>query len=93
MVKTATENNKGEIMTTVSLGKKNKKRQLTAKDRCDACGSQAYVWVNGITGDLLFCGHHYTKIINDPVGRSAMEAFAFQTVDDRENMSKRRAGI
>jgi hypothetical protein len=32
---------------------------LTAMDRCDRCGAQAYVWVllpNGL--ELLFCAHH-----------------------------------
>ena len=32
---------------------------LTAVDRCDRCGAQAYVratLLNG--GELLFCGHH-----------------------------------
>lgn len=32
---------------------------LTAKDRCDLCGSQAYVSVLFETGELLFCAHHY----------------------------------
>jgi hypothetical protein len=93
MVKTIPNTNNGEMMTTTSLGKKNKARQLTGNDRCDACGSQAYVWVNGVSGDLLFCSHHYTKIMNDKNGKSAMEAFAFETVDDRDNLSTKRAGL
>ncbi|RPF20857.1 hypothetical protein EDD34_1464 [Myceligenerans xiligouense] len=32
--------------------------QLTAADRCDRCGAQAYVRVVLPTGELLFCGHH-----------------------------------
>jgi len=32
--------------------------QLTAADRCDACGAQAYVRVELVTGELLFCSHH-----------------------------------
>jgi ribosomal protein L37E len=31
---------------------------LTATDRCDRCGSQAYVRVELNTGELFFCGHH-----------------------------------
>ena len=31
---------------------------LTAADRCDRCGAQAYVRVVLPTGELLFCGHH-----------------------------------
>lgn len=32
--------------------------QLTAQDRCDACGAQAYVRVQLESGSLLFCAHH-----------------------------------
>ena len=31
---------------------------LTAADRCDRCGAQAYVRVLLPTGELLFCAHH-----------------------------------
>jgi len=32
---------------------------LTAIDRCDRCGAQAFVRVELSSGaDLLFCGHH-----------------------------------
>lgn len=32
---------------------------LTAHDRCDACGAQAYVRVTlEAGGELLFCAHH-----------------------------------
>jgi ribosomal protein L37E len=76
---------------TLSRGKTN--REITVQDRCDACGSQAYVWVNGVTGDLLFCGHHYTKIMNSEQGRTSMNSFAFETVDNRSKMSDKRAGL
>jgi hypothetical protein len=32
--------------------------ELTALDRCDSCGAQAYVRATMSTGDLLFCAHH-----------------------------------
>ncbi len=32
--------------------------ELTALDRCDSCGAQAYVRVTMSTGDLFFCAHH-----------------------------------
>lgn len=32
--------------------------QLTAADRCDRCGAQAYVRVVLPAGELLFCAHH-----------------------------------
>ena len=32
---------------------------LTASDRCDRCGAQAYLRVNLASGgELLFCAHH-----------------------------------
>jgi len=34
---------------------------LSALDRCDSCGAQAYVRVTLSTGDLLFCAHHGSK--------------------------------
>lgn len=34
---------------------------LTALDRCDACGAQAYVRVHLASGEFLFCGHHAAK--------------------------------
>ena len=35
---------------------------LTADDRCDGCGAQAYVRVRLATGgELLFCGHHWGR--------------------------------
>lgn len=33
-------------------------RHLTALDRCDSCGAQAYVRVTLARGELLFCAHH-----------------------------------
>ena len=35
---------------------------LTAHDRCDRCGAQAYTrFINENGHDMLFCGHHTTK--------------------------------
>ncbi|MFT4123950.1 MAG: hypothetical protein QM635_08970 [Microbacteriaceae bacterium] len=35
--------------------------ELTALDRCDSCGAQAYIRVTLPTGELLFCAHHGTE--------------------------------
>ena len=35
--------------------------ELTALDRCDSCGAQAYVRVTLASGELLFCAHHAAK--------------------------------
>ncbi len=45
---------------------------LTAADRCDRCGAQAYVRVVLASGDLLFCGHH-AKAYEDKLRESAVE--------------------
>ena len=35
---------------------------LSAADRCDGCGAQAYVRVKLVAGgELLFCGHHWGR--------------------------------
>lgn len=34
---------------------------LTALDRCDSCGAQAYIRVQLDRGELLFCAHHGKK--------------------------------
>jgi hypothetical protein len=34
---------------------------LGPHDRCDRCGSQAYVSVRLSTGMLFFCAHHYQQ--------------------------------
>lgn len=61
-----------------------KKKTLTAHDRCDRCGAQAYVKVSGVSGDLMFCSHHFTKIMSDPNGKEAMEKFAYEILDERD---------
>jgi hypothetical protein len=59
---------------------------LTITDRCDRCSAQAYVMVKGSTGDLLFCGHHYDKIMNNPNTYKKMMSFMFEVVDERERL-------
>jgi hypothetical protein len=64
---------------------------LNANDRCDSgCTAQAYVYVKGLDGDLLFCAHHYEKIMNDPVGYEKMMGFAIEVVDEREKLIENR---
>jgi hypothetical protein len=61
-----------------------KEQVLKVIDRCDRCDAQAFVLVKGMTGELLFCGHHYNKIINDPEGAKKLNEFAYQVLDERE---------
>jgi hypothetical protein len=65
---------------------------LTANDRCDAkeCGAQSYVKVTGVSGSLLFCSHHYNKIMNSPKGYDKMMAFAYEVTDERERLIENR---
>lgn len=49
---------------------------LTARDRCDRCPSQAFVWVNGVNGDLQFCRHHFIK------HEDAIRSYAFEVIDE-----------
>ncbi len=49
---------------------------LNANDRCDACGAQAFVWVNGVSGDLLFCRHHWIK------NEDKLRQYAFEIIDE-----------
>ena len=61
---------------------------LKAKDRCDSCPSEALVKVTGISGDLMFCGHHYNKIMNNAVGYKKMMSFALTVIDEREKLAQ-----
>lgn len=61
-----------------------KERTLTLNDRCDGpgCGAAALVKVSGVSGELLFCGHHFTRYENT----DGMKNFAFEVVDERWSM-------
>lgn len=56
-------------------------RQLKIADRCDRCGAQAFVLVKGVSGELYFCGHHYTK------NEEALSKFAYEIIDEREHIN------
>lgn len=66
---------------------------LTAIDRCDRCGAQAYVRVSLLSGgELLFCGHHFAEYgpalkaasahVHDETSRLD-EVASFATPDER----------
>ena len=61
---------------------------LSPLDRCDSCAAEALVKVTGITGDLMFCGHHYNKVMDNPEGYKKMMSFALTVVDEREKLEK-----
>jgi hypothetical protein len=50
-----TNRNEAEVTTAVATGA----AALSAADRCDRCGAQAYLKVELLSGgELLFCAHH-----------------------------------
>ena len=64
--------------------------KLSAMDRCDSCGAQAYVQVKGITGELLFCSHHYNKIMDNKIGYDNMMSFMLEVIDERDRLIENR---
>jgi hypothetical protein len=50
--------------------------ELTALDRCDSCGAQAYVRVRLQSGELYFCGHHASEV------KAALEPSALEWLDE-----------
>ena len=49
-----------ELAAEVDLAEQTEETHdsLTALDRCDVCGAQAYIRVELASGDLIFCSHH-----------------------------------
>ena len=57
-------------------------------DRCDRCTAEALVQVTGLSGDLMFCGHHYNKIMDNSIGYKKMMEFAITVVDERSKLEQ-----
>jgi hypothetical protein len=62
---------------------------LKATDRCDSCAAEALVKVTGISGDLMFCGHHYNKIMDNVETYKKMMNFMISVIDEREKILTR----
>ena len=60
---------------------------MDATDRCDRCAAQAYVKVIGHSGELLFCSHHYNKVVDDAVGYDKIMKFMVEIIDERERLA------
>ena len=55
---------------------------LTAVDRCDRCGAQAYVRATMLSGsELLFCAHHWHQ------NESKLREVAASVQDERERLA------
>jgi len=68
-------------------------RGLDANDRCDQCGSQAYVLIVGLAGELIFCAHHFNKIEKNPEAYHKIQSFSYAISDQRDKLSDKRAGV
>jgi hypothetical protein len=64
---------------------------LSPKDRCDSCAAEALVQVTGLSGSLLFCGHHYNKIMDTPEGYAKMMEFMLTIVDERDKLIENKS--
>ena len=54
--------------------------ELSALDRCDSCGAQAYVRVRLQSGELFFCGHHASEV------KPALEPKALEWLDETDRL-------
>ena len=58
-------------------------RRLTAVDRCDRCGAQAYVRTTLVSGsDLLFCAHHWHE------NETRLREIALEIQDETERLAE-----
>ena len=68
---------------TTETGETTERYQLTALDRCDECGAQAYIRVELASGDLLFCSHHGNE------KKAALESVAVAWHDESKKLLAR----
>lgn len=62
-----TEQTYDELLTTDKVHEILKNTALNANNRCDQCGTQAYVHVAIVNkpATLMFCGHHWQALEHD----------------------------
>jgi len=60
---------------------------LVVSDRCDLCGSQAYVGVVLESGDLMFCSHHFNSF------EDKLRETATLVIDERWKLSTNRLDV
>ena len=68
------------IQVDVNVNEAFLPRHLTDHDRCDRCGSRAYVQVRLTTGQLLFCAHHYQEF------EARLQPIATAVLDERDRL-------
>ena len=79
------------MSTMITEEEVTKEWVLKATDRCDSCAAEALVKVSGLSGDLMFCGHHYNKIMDNSEGYKKMMSFALTVVDERHKLIENKA--
>ncbi len=77
--------------TMIETQAESKEWVLKATDRCDSCAAEALVQVTGLNGDLLFCGHHYNKIMNNPESYKKMMSFMITIIDERDKLIENKS--
>lgn len=87
-IKPTTE--RSSIMFTMLKEETKAEWILSPKDRCDQCGAEALVQVTGLSGDLMFCGHHYNKIVDNADGYKNLMSFAITILDERDKLIQDR---
>jgi hypothetical protein len=81
----------GSIMFTMIKDEVQQEWELSPHDRCDRCSAEALVRVTGISGELLFCGHHYNKVMDNAEGYKKMMSFALTVLDERDKLIENKA--
>ena len=64
---------------------KKQEKVLKIADRCDRCGAQAFVLATGVSGELMFCGHHYHKY------EYAITQWAYKIVNELDTINAKSA--
>jgi ribosomal protein L37E len=65
--------------------KKQEEKVLKIADRCDRCGAQAFILATGVSGELMFCGHHYHKY------EYAITQWAYKIVNELDTINEKSA--
>lgn len=65
--------------------KKQEDKVLKISDRCDRCSAQAFILAQGVSGILLFCGHHYHKY------EYAITQWAYKIVNELDTINEKSA--
>jgi ribosomal protein L37E len=65
--------------------KKQEDKVLKIADRCDRCGAQAFIIATGVSGELMFCGHHYHKY------EYAITQWAYKIINELDTINEKSA--